>query len=73
MGNDKPLALFFSDKEAECFVGSADLTGYDLSALTPTRFQLGSSKSTRVKAKTASKGMSHQRKSGLNGGKVERI
>jgi hypothetical protein len=47
MSNDKPLSLISSDEEAEDFVGSADLTGYDLSALTPTRFEFGS-KDARV-------------------------
>lgn len=72
MSKDKPLPLLSSDKEAEDFVGSADLTGYDLSTLTPTRFEF-SSKDARVnmrlpaelleqvKATAASKGMPYQR------------
>ncbi|EQB00427.1 MULTISPECIES: CopG family antitoxin [Sphingobium] len=72
MSKDKPLPLLSSDEEAEDFVGSADLTGYDLSALTPTRFEF-SSKDARVnmrlpaelleqvKATAASKGMPYQR------------
>ena len=38
MSEDKPLPLFSNDDDAEMFVGSADLTSYDLSALTPTKF-----------------------------------
>ena len=72
MSEGKPLPLFSSDDEAEAFVGSADLTGYDLSALTPTRFEF-SSKDARVnmrlpaelleavKARAARKGMRYQR------------
>lgn len=72
MSKDKPLPLLSSDEEAEDFVGSADLTGYDLSALTPTRFKF-SSKDARVnmrlpaelleqvKATAARKGMPYQR------------
>lgn len=72
MSNDKSLPLLSSDEEAEDFVGSADLTGYDLSTLTPTRFEF-SSKDARVnmrlpaqlleqvKATVASKGMPYQR------------
>ncbi|WP_022684306.1 CopG family antitoxin [Sphingobium bisphenolivorans] len=72
MSKDKPLPLLSSNEEAEDFVGSADLTGYDLSALTPTRFEF-SSKDARVnmrlpaelldqvKATAASKGMPYQR------------
>jgi predicted DNA binding CopG/RHH family protein len=72
MSEDKPLPLFSSDDDAEAFVGSADLTGYDLSALTPTRFEF-SSKDARVnmrlpselldavKATAARKGVPYQR------------
>jgi len=72
MSKDKPLPLFSSDEEAEDFVGSTDLTGYDLSALTPTRFEFGSKDARvnmrmpaelleQVKAIAASKGMPYQR------------
>lgn len=72
MSKDKPLPLLSSDEEAEDFVDTVDLTGYDLSALTPTRFEF-SSKDARVnmrlpaelleqvKATAASKGMPYQR------------
>lgn len=72
MSNDKPLPLFSSDDEAEDFVGSTDLTNYELSALTPTQFEF-SSKDARVnmrlpmellaavKAKAARKGIPYQR------------
>lgn len=72
MSDDKSLPLFSSDDEAEAFVGSADLTSYDLSALTPTRFEF-SSKDARVnmrlpaelldavKATAARRGMPYQR------------
>lgn len=72
MSEGKPLPLFSSDVEAEAFIGSSDLTGYDLSTLTPTRFEL-SSKDSRVnmrlptellaaaKAVAARKGMPYQR------------
>ena len=72
MKDDKALPLFSSDDEAEAFVGSADLTKYDLSALTPTQFEF-SSKDARVnmrlptdlldavKAIAARKGMPYQR------------
>ena len=72
MSKDKPLPLISSDEEAEDVVGSADLTGYDLSALTPTRFEFGSKDARvnmrlpaqlleQVKAIAASKGMPYQR------------
>tara|TARA_B100000749_G_scaffold223204_2_gene178453 strand:+ start:430 stop:684 length:255 start_codon:yes stop_codon:yes gene_type:complete len=72
MSKDKPLPLISSDEQAEDFVGSADLTGYDLSALTPTRFEFGSKDARvnmrmpaelleQVKATAASKGMPYQR------------
>ena len=35
----KPLPNLTTDKEAEDFIDNADLTEYDLSALTPTRFE----------------------------------
>ena len=72
MNNDKSIPLFSSDDEAEAFVASADLTKYDLSALTPTQFEF-SSKDARVnmrlpaelldavKATAARKGMPYQR------------
>lgn len=72
MGEDKPLPVFSSNDDAEAFVGSADLTGYDLSvlALSGSKF---SSKDARVnmrlpadlldavKATAARKGMPYQR------------
>lgn len=72
MNKDKPLPLISSDEEAEDFVGSADLTGHDLSALTPTRFEFGSKDARvnmrlpaqlleQVKATAARKGMPYQR------------
>jgi predicted DNA binding CopG/RHH family protein len=72
MSKDKSLPLLSSDDEAEDFVGSADLTDYDLSALTPTRFEFGSKDARvnmrlpaqlleQVKATAASKGMPYQR------------
>ena len=72
MNDDKSLPLFSSDDEAEDFVGSADLTKYDLSGLIPTQFEF-SSKDARVnmrlpaelldavKATAARKGMPYQR------------
>jgi uncharacterized membrane protein len=39
MSKDKPLPLLTSDEEAEGFVSTADLASYDLSTLTPTRFE----------------------------------
>ncbi len=72
MNQDKLLPLFPSDADAEAFVASADLTKYDLSSLTPTRFEF-SSKDARVnmrlpaelldavKATAARKGMPYQR------------
>lgn len=72
MNQDKPLPLFPSDADAEAFVASADLTKYDLSPLTPTRFEF-SSKDARVnmrlpaelldavKATAARKGIPYQR------------
>jgi len=66
------LPLFASNDDAEAFVGSADLTAYELSALTPTRFEF-SSRDARVnmclpadlldavKATAARKGMPYQR------------
>lgn len=35
----KPLPNLTTDKEAEDFIDTADLTDYDLSALTTTRFE----------------------------------
>lgn len=35
----KKLPLLTSDKEAEDFIDNADLTDYDLSGLTPVRFE----------------------------------
>ncbi len=35
----KPLPILTTDKEAEDFIDNVDLTQYDLSALTPTRFE----------------------------------
>ncbi len=72
MNDDKSLPLFSSDDEAEAFVGSADLTSYDLSTLTSTQFEF-SSKDARVnmrlptelldavKATAARRGMPYQR------------
>lgn len=42
MSKDKPLPILSSDEEAEDFVGSANLTDYDLSPFTPTRFEFSS-------------------------------
>ena len=72
MNEDKLLPLISSDDDVEAFVGATDLTGYDLSALTPTRFEF-SNKDARVnmrlpsdlldavKATAARKGMPYQR------------
>jgi predicted DNA binding CopG/RHH family protein len=38
--NKKPLPKLKSDVEAETFITKADLTDYDLSSLTPVRFEL---------------------------------
>ncbi|HYA80906.1 MAG TPA: CopG family antitoxin, partial [Methylocystis sp.] len=38
--NSKPLPELKSDEEAEEFVEKARLTDYDLSSLTPMRFEL---------------------------------
>ncbi|QFY44751.1 hypothetical protein F6R98_20715 [Candidatus Methylospira mobilis] len=35
----KQLPVLNTDKEAEDFIGQADLTEYDLSSLTPVRFE----------------------------------
>jgi predicted DNA binding CopG/RHH family protein len=35
----KPLPILTTDKEAEAFVENIDLTQYDLSSLTSTRFE----------------------------------
>ena len=35
----KPLPILTTDKEAEAFVENIDLTQYDFSSLTPTRFE----------------------------------
>lgn len=35
----KPLPILTTDKEAEAFIENIDLTQYDLSFLTPTRFE----------------------------------
>lgn len=35
----KPLPILTTDKEAEAFIENIDLTQYDLSSLTPTRFE----------------------------------
>lgn len=71
MGEDKPLPLFSSADDAEALAKSADLTGYDLSALTLIRFYL-SSKNAQVnmrpptdllavvKVTTGRRGMSYQ-------------
>ena len=72
MSKDKSLLPLVSDAEAEDFVGSADLTGYDLSAFTPARFDFSSQDARvnmrmpaelleQVKATAASKGMPYQR------------
>ncbi len=36
----KPLPTLASDGEAAAFVADADLTAYDLSSMTPVRFEL---------------------------------
>ena len=68
----KPLPHLKSDEEAEAFVESADLTQYDLTEMTPVRFEFGP-KTARVnmrlpaplldgvKAKAASQGIPYQR------------
>ena len=38
----EPLPPLTSDAEAEAFVGTADLTSYDLSGFVPTRFEIAS-------------------------------
>lgn len=70
--NLKPMPQLGSDDDAEAFVGSANLSNYDLSSLAPTRFEF-SSKGARVnmrlpaelldavKATAARKGMPYQR------------
>jgi predicted DNA binding CopG/RHH family protein len=68
----KPLPSLATDNEAEAFVERADLTDYDLSAMTPTRFEFGPKSARvnmrlpaplleRVKAKAASQGVPYQR------------
>ena len=72
MSKDKPLPPLSSDAEAEAFIEAVDLADYDLSALTPTRFEFGSKDARvnmrmpaelleQVKATAASKGMPYQR------------
>ena len=68
----KPLPHLASDGEAEAFVEAANLAEYDLSAMTPVRFEFGP-KAARVnmrlpaplleevKAKAASQGVPYQR------------
>ena len=36
----QPLPALADDREAEAFVADSDLTAYDLSAMTPVRFEL---------------------------------
>lgn len=72
MSKNKPLPLLSSDEEAKDFVSSANLTDYDLSALTPTRLEV-SSKDARlnmrlpaalleqIKAIAAAEGMPYRR------------
>jgi predicted DNA binding CopG/RHH family protein len=68
----KKLPLFKSDAEAEHFVATADLTDYDLSAMTPVRFEfkpktervnmrLSKELLKSVKARAAKQGVSYQR------------
>ena len=68
----KPLPHLTSDEEAERFIDSADLSGFDLTAMKPHSFEFA--KKTKqvnmrfpealldaVKAKAAERGMSYQR------------
>jgi predicted DNA binding CopG/RHH family protein len=68
----KPLPVLRSDKDAERFVATADLTQYDLSAMVPVRFEfkpktervnmrLSKDLLDTVKARAAKEGMSYQR------------
>ena len=68
----KPLPHLTSDEEAERFIDTADLTGFDLSAMMPHSFEFAKkSKQVNmrfpealldaVKAKAAERGMSYQR------------
>ena len=68
----KPLPHLTSDEEAERFIDSADLSGFDLSAMKPHSFEFAKkSKQVNmrfpealldaVKAKAAERGMSYQR------------
>jgi predicted DNA binding CopG/RHH family protein len=69
---NKTLPILESDREAEAFVETADLSQYDLSPLTPTSFEFGAKSARvnmrlpaplleRVKAKAASEGIPYQR------------
>ena len=68
----KPLPQLISDEEAERFIDTADLSGFDLTAMKPHSFEFA--KKTKqvnmrfpealldaVKAKAAERGMSYQR------------
>jgi predicted DNA binding CopG/RHH family protein len=68
----KKLPKLHSDKAAEAFVATADLTQYDLSGLTPVRFEfkpktervnmrLSKELLENVKARAAKAGVSYQR------------
>ncbi|HEX5845724.1 MAG: CopG family antitoxin [Rhodoplanes sp.] len=68
----KKLPKLRSDKAAEAFVATADLTQYDLSGLTPVRFEfkpktervnmrLSKELLENVKARAAKAGVSYQR------------
>lgn len=68
----KSLPRLTSDADAEAFVSTADLTEYDLSSLTPTRFEFASKDArinmrlpvdllNAVKAAAARKGIPYQR------------
>jgi predicted DNA binding CopG/RHH family protein len=68
----KPLPTLTTDADAEAFVETADLSEFDLSAMTPTRFEfaakaarvnmrLPSALLEAVKAKARSQGVPYQR------------
>ena len=68
----KPLPQLISDEEAERFIDTADLSGFDLTAMKPHSFEFAKkSKQVNmrfpealldaVKAKAAERGMSYQR------------
>lgn len=68
----KPFPPLTTDADAEAFVREADLSAFDLSAMTPTRFEFAPKASRvnmrlptplleAVKAKAQSQGMPYQR------------